>query len=114
MNSILKIIKLNLRLNSIKLIQNRYINEWHLLSAICVQRVPQIIPEMNYLEKKMSNILSKVEVNNSLYSDHEMRHFEDLYEFINIFISIFLNKLIFDSSVFQTSSAKNRFWSESR
>jgi len=32
---------------------------------------------MNWLEKKMSDVLDTVETNGSLYNDHEMRHFED-------------------------------------
>lgn len=54
---------------------------WHLVSAVCVQRRPLITPELNWLEKKMKLVLQKIEVNNSLYSNHEMRHFEDLYVF---------------------------------
>lgn len=57
----------------------RHLSEWQLFGAVCVQRLPQISPEMNWLEKKMSDILANYEVNHSLYSDHEMRHFEDMY-----------------------------------
>ncbi|CAG2107365.1 unnamed protein product [Medioppia subpectinata] len=52
--------------------------EWHLMSAVCLQRSPQIVPEMNWLEKKMTDVLHTVETNRSLYCDHEMRHFEDV------------------------------------
>lgn len=79
MNSTFKlIINSNYKSKIINFIINRNTSEWHLLSAVCVQRVPQISPEMNWLDTKVANIMSRVEVNHSLYSDHEMRHFEDL------------------------------------
>ena len=79
MNSIInQIVWRRSGLKSINLSAKRYINEWHLISSVCLQRLPQIVPEMNWLEKKMSQLLFTVETNRSLYSDHEMRHFEDM------------------------------------
>lgn len=52
--------------------------EWDLYAALCFQRIPLIGPELNWLERRLKEYLNKVEVADSLYSDHEMRHFEDL------------------------------------
>lgn len=52
--------------------------QWDLFAAICLQRCPIIVPELNWFEKQMQQFLSRLEFNNSLYSDHEMKHFEDL------------------------------------
>lgn len=51
---------------------------WDLYAALSLQRTPQIGPELNWLERRLKEYLTKVEVADSLYSDHEMRHFEDL------------------------------------
>ncbi|XP_054168907.1 39S ribosomal protein L46, mitochondrial-like [Oppia nitens] len=56
----------------------RLASDWQLLAAVCLQRLPQIVPEMNWLEKKMDTVLKTIELNNSLLSDHEMRHFADI------------------------------------
>lgn len=53
-------------------------NQWDLTVGLQLQRPPVITPEMNWLEKKMDELYRKVEVAESLYSDHEMRHFEDM------------------------------------
>lgn len=52
--------------------------EWDLYTALCIQRTPLIGPELNWLERRLKDHLNKVEIADSLYSDHEMRHFEDL------------------------------------
>lgn len=52
--------------------------EWDLYAALCLQRIPLIGPELNWLERRLKEYLNKVEVADSLFSDHEMRHFEDL------------------------------------
>ena len=56
MNSVLKHLLFNGNncLKCIHLVSKRNINEWHLLSGVCLQRLPLIVPEMNWLEKKMS------------------------------------------------------------
>ncbi|KAI2796494.1 39S ribosomal protein L46, mitochondrial [Blomia tropicalis] len=53
-------------------------DKWDLYASICLQRIPTIGPEMNWLERRLKDYLTKVEISDSLYSDHEMRHFEDL------------------------------------
>lgn len=57
-------------------------DQWHLFAAICLQRCPIIVPELNWFEKQMQKFLNRLEFNNSLYSDHEMKHFEDLFVYI--------------------------------
>ncbi|XP_017471317.1 PREDICTED: 39S ribosomal protein L46, mitochondrial [Rhagoletis zephyria] len=52
--------------------------EWDLYAALCLQRTPVIGPELNWIERRLKEYLNKVEIADSLYSDHEMRHFEDL------------------------------------
>ena len=52
--------------------------KWHLVSAVCLQRMPVMTPQMNWLEQKIYDLMKIVEANRSLYSDHELRHFEDL------------------------------------
>ena len=52
--------------------------EWDLYAALCLQRTPVIGPELNWIERRLKEYLNKVEIVDSLYSDHEMRHFEDL------------------------------------
>lgn len=53
-------------------------NQWDLLVGLQLQRPPVIVPELNWLAKKVDELNRKVEVANSVYSDHEMRHFEDM------------------------------------
>ena len=53
-------------------------DQWDLYAALCLQRTPMIGPELNWLERRLNEYLTKVEIADSLYSDHEMRHFEDL------------------------------------
>lgn len=50
----------------------------HYFSAVCLQRRPKVVRSMNVVEKTMSDLLFKREIAVSLYSDHEVRHFEDL------------------------------------
>lgn len=52
--------------------------QWDVYAGLCLQRPPIIAPELNWFEKRIKNLLEKVEISNSLYSDHEMRHFEDM------------------------------------
>ena len=47
-------------------------------SAVCLQRRPKVVPPFNVIEKTMSQLLAKREIAMSLYSDHELRHFEDV------------------------------------
>lgn len=51
---------------------------WHLLSAVCLQRLPSLSVQYNWLQEKFLTCTRQFEAANSLYSDHEMKHFEDL------------------------------------
>ncbi|ESO89945.1 hypothetical protein LOTGIDRAFT_124295, partial [Lottia gigantea] len=50
---------------------------WDLFGAVCLERRPIITKEMTDYEKKMSDFLSKLELENSLLSDHELRFRDD-------------------------------------
>jgi hypothetical protein len=45
---------------------------------VCLERLPLIAPELNVIQAAMKDALLKHEVSKSLYSDHEMKHFEDV------------------------------------
>ncbi|GFR66542.1 39S ribosomal protein L46, mitochondrial [Elysia marginata] len=49
-----------------------------LYSAICVERHPVITPDKSRIEEHFSEILSKIEEENSYLSDHEVRHLKEL------------------------------------
>jgi len=51
---------------------------WQLMSGVCLERRPIITTEMNTVQTEFSNLLSALELENSLLSDHELRHREDL------------------------------------
>ena len=51
---------------------------WDLFVSPLIQRPPLIGSELNWLERRIKDIFSRFEVANSLYSDHEMRNFEDM------------------------------------
>ena len=42
--------------------------------ALCIQRYASLSPEMKPLEKEYSNLLERLETDNSYLSDHELRH----------------------------------------
>lgn len=47
--------------------------KWDLYSAVCLERHPIIIQPMQEIELKFHNMLKKIEYENSLKSDHELR-----------------------------------------
>lgn len=47
--------------------------KWDLYSAVCLERHPVIIQSMQELELKFHNMLMKLEYENSLKSDHELK-----------------------------------------
>lgn len=53
--------------------------QWDLLSAICIERKPIIAKELNHIEKDYDELCRTLEVEQSLLSDHEVRHFSDTY-----------------------------------
>jgi len=46
--------------------------KWDLISAVCLERTPTITPLPTPIEKEMLNMLEKLELVNSLKSDHEL------------------------------------------
>jgi len=54
------------------------VKQWQLLSAVCLERLPQITTPMNSIETRVSAMLLDVENENSSLSDHELRHLDDL------------------------------------
>ncbi|XP_048337886.1 39S ribosomal protein L46, mitochondrial [Sphaerodactylus townsendi] len=48
-------------------------SKWRLLGALCLQRPPRVTQEMTPLEKEMAEFVELVNVEKSLYSDHELR-----------------------------------------
>ena len=53
-------------------------SKYDLYSAVCLERLPLITPELNVIQSAMRDALHKHEIARSLYSDHEMKHFEDV------------------------------------
>lgn len=51
--------------------------KWHLFSAVCLERLPQISANLNEIENKYLNFMNQLEIENSLLSDHELRFQED-------------------------------------
>ena len=49
--------------------------------ALCIQRYASLSPEMTPLEKEYSNLLGRLETDNSYLSDHELRHKTEMYVF---------------------------------
>ncbi|KAL6258091.1 hypothetical protein P5V15_010009 [Pogonomyrmex californicus] len=47
--------------------------KWDLYSAVCLERHSSIIQPMQEIEKRFHNMLMKIEYENSLKSDHELR-----------------------------------------
>lgn len=52
--------------------------KWKLMSAVCLERFPVITQEMNSIENEFGQLLSKMELEQSHLSNHELRHLEDL------------------------------------
>ena len=47
-------------------------------SAVCIERVPPLVPELSDLQKRMMAMLQQVEFEQSKKCEHELRHEEDL------------------------------------
>lgn len=52
--------------------------QWRIMSAVCIERKPVLTQEMTEMEKKFSAMLTKLENERSMLSDHELRHKEDM------------------------------------
>jgi len=51
---------------------------WNIFGSLCVERKPIITRQVNQIEKLYSDLLAKMELENSLLNDHELRHIEDV------------------------------------
>lgn len=47
-------------------------------SAVCVERVPTLVPELSALQQRMIAMLRQIEFEQSKKCDHELRHEDDL------------------------------------
>uniref|UniRef100_A0A8D2APW9 Mitochondrial ribosomal protein L46 n=1 Tax=Sciurus vulgaris TaxID=55149 RepID=A0A8D2APW9_SCIVU len=50
---------------------------WRLLGALCLQRPPLISKSLTPLQEEMAALLQQIEIENSLYSDHELRALDE-------------------------------------
>ncbi|XP_055479229.1 39S ribosomal protein L46, mitochondrial [Psammomys obesus] len=50
---------------------------WRLLGALCLQRPPLITKPLTPLQEEMASLLQQIEVERSLYSDHEVRALDE-------------------------------------
>ncbi|XP_045680677.1 39S ribosomal protein L46, mitochondrial [Phyllostomus hastatus] len=50
---------------------------WRLLGALCLQRPPVISKPLTPLQEEMAALLQQIEVERSLYSDHELRALDE-------------------------------------
>ncbi|XP_040825551.1 39S ribosomal protein L46, mitochondrial [Ochotona curzoniae] len=46
---------------------------WHLFGAVCLQRPPLVSKPLSPLQEEMAALLRQIEIEKSLYSDHELR-----------------------------------------
>lgn len=59
--------------------QNRPIDDkWILVSAVCLERYPKIVPLQTELEAKFKANLQRIELEHSVLCDHELKHLDDL------------------------------------
>uniref|UniRef100_A0A8C3YPT8 Large ribosomal subunit protein mL46 n=1 Tax=Catagonus wagneri TaxID=51154 RepID=A0A8C3YPT8_9CETA len=50
---------------------------WRLLGALCLQRPPLVSKSLTPLQEEMADLLQQIEVERSLYSDHELRALDE-------------------------------------
>ncbi|KOB74374.1 Mitochondrial ribosomal protein L46 [Operophtera brumata] len=44
---------------------------WDVLTGVCVERLPVVTPPLNEMQQKYKNLLSTIEIEKSLKSDHD-------------------------------------------
>jgi len=52
--------------------------KWDIVAAVCVERLPVVTPPLNKLGKEYKEMLTTIELEKSMKSDHEIRHANDL------------------------------------
>lgn len=52
-------------------------SSWNIVTGVCVERLPIVTPPLNEIQKKFKDLLWTIEVENSLKSNHEIRHEND-------------------------------------
>nr|KAF6411028.1 mitochondrial ribosomal protein L46 [Rousettus aegyptiacus] len=50
---------------------------WRLLGAVCLQRPPLVSKALTPLQEEMAALLQQIEIERSLYSDHELRALDE-------------------------------------
>ncbi|XP_012294091.2 large ribosomal subunit protein mL46 [Aotus nancymaae] len=50
---------------------------WRLLGALCLQRPPLVSKPLTPLQEEMASLLQQIEIEKSLYSDHELRALDE-------------------------------------
>ncbi|KAI5764926.1 MRPL46 [Gulo gulo luscus] len=56
---------------------------WRLLGAVCLQRPPLVSKPLTPLQEEMAALLQQIEVERSLYSDHELRALDEAQQLAN-------------------------------
>ncbi|XP_033744841.1 39S ribosomal protein L46, mitochondrial-like [Pecten maximus] len=52
--------------------------KWILVSAVCLERYPKIVPPKTELEAKFKADLQRIELERSVLCDHELKHLDDI------------------------------------
>jgi len=53
-------------------------SSWHLVSSICLERLPTITPQLNEIQSRLQDVYTKKEFEISMLNNHEIRRREDL------------------------------------
>ncbi|KRZ69166.1 Translation initiation factor IF-2, mitochondrial, partial [Trichinella papuae] len=51
--------------------------KWKIMVSLCIERFPVIVRGLNSIEKQYKDLMDRIEFENSLYSQHELRLLED-------------------------------------
>lgn len=76
-NYLISILGVASKHNTVLISATRKFSDWHIVGALCLERKPVITQPLTPIEKKYFQYLQKLEVEQSLLSEHEKRHLED-------------------------------------